>query len=388
MDGCGMRQRAFHSSLSFRSFTAVSCLLVGAAIAAEELPQLTLAPAEELETQGPAKHYVGPQACVECHQAEYQVWSQTNHATNAYDLLRTSSNAKRYAANLGLDENHVARNPRCLSCHATPQSPSAQATGVQLGVTCESCHSTAGGEEGWLNIHATYGLSGERRAEETPEHRQQRIERCRAAGQSRCDDLYSLAKTCYECHLVGDEQLVVRGGHHPGNTGFEMTGWFDEHLRHNLFLNPQRNGTAPSLWEDPLWRPGRQPGRAINRRRVMYVVATLVDLEVSLRNRGRATHASFASAAATRIVAASSRLKLIAEGGATDDLSRAIDAVGPLEPDLFAPPADKDAPSFVEAADLVRGIAMNISAADEGERFPAVDRLLGTHSKPAGSAAD
>lgn len=372
-----MRQSAILCYSLVAIVLALGGALFYAVEAAEEQPLVDSASAELVEGRASVpKQYVGPQACIECHQAEYSVWASTAHATNAYDLLRTSSNAERYAANLDIDPGQAPNHPRCLACHSTPQGVAANNTGVVLGVTCEACHNAAGGEGGWLNIHATYGSHGERRADESLEHRQQRIARCRSAGQYRCDDLYSLAKQCYECHIIGDEELVVRGGHHPGNPGFEMSSWFEDEVRHNLCLDTTRNGLAPSLWIDGLWRPNRQPAREIDHRRVMYVVSTLVDLEVSLRNRGRAEHSSFASAAATRIIAASSRLAAIAKESENDELEQAVDAVTELEPILFSPPAQDDAQLFLDAAGLVRDIAMQISSADNGEQFSAVDRLL------------
>jgi hypothetical protein len=160
-----------------------------------------------------------------------------------------------------------------------------------------------------------------------------------------------------------------------------MTSWFDERIRHNLFLNPRRNGLAPSLWVDPHWRPNHRQGKEIDHRRLMYVVAMLVDLEVSLRNRGRAEHASFASAAATRIVAASSRLTEIAKDESAVALVPAIDAIAELEPILFSPPAKEDSQSFLEVADLIKGIATKISSEDRGGQFTSADRFLGSSSK-------
>ena len=363
-----------------RQLFVFGCALISVADAAEEITSAEPLPVSELVASSlptATDQFVGPAACAECHEEEYLVWSRTNHATNAYDLLRTSSNAKRYAANLNLDANQVTSNPRCLACHSTPQSETDMHIGLTLGVTCESCHHAAGGEDGWLNVHSTYGLNGIRREEETAEHRRQRISQSRFAGQLRCDDLYSLAKQCYECHVIGDEELVVRGGHNPGNSGFEMTSWFNLDMRHNLFLDPRHNGLAPSLWADPLWRPGGRVGQAVNRRRLMYVVALLVDLEVSLRNRGRASHALFASSAATRIAAASSRLKHIAEGKSAGELEQALDAVARLESNLFAPPVPRDSKSFLEAARLISGIAKKISSDDRGDRFSNADRFLG-----------
>jgi len=367
----------------------VGGVLIFAVNAEEELPPSDSRSAELSHADDAAqssalksnKDFVGPEGCVECHQSEYLVWSRTNHATSAYDILRTSSNAKLYATNLGIDVDRITDSPRCLACHSTPQSEAAESTGLVLGVTCESCHDAAGGESGWLNSHANYGPNGVTRENETAAHRQQRIAHSREAGQNRTDDLYSLTKRCYECHLIGDEELVVRGGHHPGNAGFEMTNWFDQQVRHNLFLDKHHNALASSLWADPLWRPNHQLGKEINHRRLMFVVSMLVDLESSLGNRGRATHASFASAAATRIVAAAYRLSEIADSDTTPELMNAISAIAQLESILFAPPANEDSQSFHDAARLIRDIAMKISSSDDGQRFFAADRLLNSHDK-------
>ena len=378
-----MRRSVLQGIFSNFSLAAFVGALFYAVVAAEEPEKVAQQQEYKLASPVPksADHYVGPQACMECHQAEYQIWSRTNHATSAYNLLRTSSNAKRYAENLGLNPHRVADQPRCLACHSTPQGDLAMHTGAVFGVTCEACHNAAGGEEGWLNSHAIYGPRGARREDETPEHRRQRIARCRAAGQYRCDDLYSLAKQCYQCHIVGDEELVVDGGHHPGNAGFEMTTWFDQSVRHNLCLDPSHNGLAPSLWIDPLWRTDGNTGKEIDRRRLMYVVGTLVDLELSLRNRARATQSSFATSAAVRVVSASSRLATISENTSLAELERAVDAVAKLQPILFTTPAEDNASEFLDAARVIRDIAQQVASSDEGQRYPAADRLLGSHSK-------
>ena len=323
-----------------------------------------------------SESFVGPEACITCHQAEYKVWAESAHANNAYDLLRTSSNAKHYARKLGIDENLVTSDARCVSCHSTPQSTRERRTGLLHGVTCESCHNAAGGDNGWLNSHATYGLGVSRREDESAEHRQFRIQRSEAAGQYRSSDFYSLAKQCYECHVIGDEQLVVVGGHHPGNLGFEMTSWFDKGVRHNLCLNPHRNRLAPSLETDPLWRTDSASEREVNHRRVMYVVSLLVDLEVSLRNRGKAESPSFSRAAATRIAAAQSRLATIADEQSARVLVAADDAVADLQDILFMPPNGKDRESFLDAAELVAETAQKVSQAGDGAQFSVADQFL------------
>ena len=325
--------------------------------------------------------YVGSEACCVCHQAEYKLWARTAHATDAFDLLRTSSNAKRYAKKLGIDENQVENTARCLVCHSAPQSAGERNTGVVRGVSCESCHNPAGGEKGWLNCHSTYGHNMISRENESAEHRRIRIKECQKAGKLRSGDIYSLAKRCYSCHLVGDEELVVQGGHHPGNLGFEMTSWLDKGVRHNVFLNQHRNDLAPSLEMDPLWRPDHVPGSVLEYRRLMYVVSTLVDLEVSLYQRANAKNASFARAAATRIAAAHSRLVTIAEDESARVLVPVVETIDELESVLFMPPSEDDAQSLLKAATFISDVAKSLSASGEGGPFSQADQFLDLTSR-------
>lgn len=383
-----------HRRPSLRSWSSAAAFVLGSMLlcAADPAAPPPEEPAREehvasrVGTSGPAidrKAYVGADRCAECHQAEYLIWAASDHATCAFDLLRTSPNAKKYAVNLGMDAESVVRSRRCLACHSTPHDRVALRSGAFTGVTCEACHNAAGGEDGWLNVHAVYGPSGTRREEETANHRNNRIAACRAAGQIRCDDLYHLAKRCYGCHVVSDEELIVRGGHKSGNPGFEMVERFSGTIRHNLFLDPQVNASVSSLWADPLWRKGQRSGRAQNRRRVMYVVALLVDLELSLRNRGRAEHVSFATAAATRIAAAQARLQVVADSDASGELTTAMEAVGRLKSKLFLEPTNDDFEAFHKAATVVAQTALRIASADDGERFSAVDPFLPTDAEQA-----
>ena len=70
------------------------------------------------------------------------------------------------------------------------------------------------------------------------------------------------------------------------------------------------------------------------------------------------------------------------------ELQQAVDAITPLESVLFTPPREDDSHGILEAAEVIAGIAKTISSADEGHRFPAADRFLGsalTSESPAGS---
>jgi hypothetical protein len=73
--------------------------------------------------------YVGEEACQDCHQAQYKVWSESDHAV-AYDDLE--------AVGKSFD-------PECLQCHTVGfDKPGGyfdfSITGHLIGVQCESCH--------------------------------------------------------------------------------------------------------------------------------------------------------------------------------------------------------------------------------------------------------
>jgi hypothetical protein len=82
---------------------------------------------------GPAPHYAGAQACIECHQGIHDTVMNTLHAQ----------------AFSGLQQVHQDQNPNCLACHTVGYGVptgfiSAAATPQLEGVQCENCHGPAG----------------------------------------------------------------------------------------------------------------------------------------------------------------------------------------------------------------------------------------------------
>ncbi|MBI1902579.1 MAG: hypothetical protein HYS13_15870 [Planctomycetia bacterium] len=229
----------------------------------------------------------GHEKCVDCHKTELRAWSASKHSTRAFDLLRAAPTALEYATKLGITPENIARKSLCVECHATPQHDAASGRVTVLpGVSCETCHNPSGGTDGWLNAHAVYGPPGTKREEESPAHYEERMARCREAGQLRTSDLYLLAKRCFSCHVVDDEKLAQAGHEHPKGD-FELVEKSLGEVRHNFFIDPAKNAQASTLWIDPL---RHSPGRsAAGRMRAMFVVGKLVDLETSLRSLATAT---------------------------------------------------------------------------------------------------
>lgn len=320
---------------------------------------------------------VGYERCADCHDLQAEAWEQSGHALRSLATLSTNPLAERYASRLGISPAELVRDSVCIDCHGTRQRTDAGAEQVAHGVACESCHGAAGpggGSDGWIDLHC-----GEDDLKLT---NRQRADACRAAGMAGVEDLYELALRCYGCHTVSQEK-VVRVGHPVGNFDFELTAWFLGEVRHNFApytlddVNGQHNNEVSNVWL------AKNPRRnALARRRLMYVVGQLADLEVSLRNRGRATRSgSFATAAAGRVSAAQARLHTIAQSVDCPELFDALAALRAVQPLLFLPPERQHRPRFKQAADEVARAAREFVAAHDGTRLEALDPLLPREAK-------
>ncbi len=209
----------------------------------------------------------GAQSCKKCHEAEYTAWTKTMHFKNHNRI--TESAGKGYAQKYGGTDT-------CKSCHSTPHTAGAQFAGT-AGVSCESCHTPAGGANGWFDIHSNYGGKDIKREAETEANRKKRLAACDASGMIRAANSYSLAKNCYSCHIVADEKLL-KAGHKPGHGDFDLVAWMQGEIRHNFQVDQKTNAESPSLLK------ARDGIEADQRKRVLLVVGKMVELEVCLQN--------------------------------------------------------------------------------------------------------
>jgi len=323
-----------------------------------------------------ASRIEGHAKCVDCHAQEIKAWRASKHATRAFDLLRTAPTSIEYAKKLGIRPTDIARNSLCTTCHATQQRDDAGRLRVLSGVSCEACHNGSGGEDGWLNAHAAYGPRGTRREEESVDHYARRTATCEKAGQFRSANAYQLVKRCFECHVVGNEALAEAG--HDHGDGFEFVTKALGEVRHNFFLDRQSNAEVATLWTDSLHHgSGRN---AAGRKRVLFVLGQLVDLEISLRNLATATDENdFSDLMIERIEDAWGLLveDLLEEltETALPEVEEATKAVEPilekLDDDGFAP---ADAKLYLAAATIV-GKAAKQFATRNGNDLKELDDL-------------
>lgn len=315
---------------------------------------MTWSAAEEPAQHGvlrynPAK-VVGHDACAKCHTQEVLRWMLTPHHTTFDELHRTPA-AKEIAARLNL--NSIKRNDVCIQCHYTQQQQG-QRVRVIAGISCESCHGAAAD---WLELHADYGGPGITRETEPPAHRQQRRVQSMALGMNNPGNLYQIARECYGCHTVPNEELVNAGGHQAGSTDFELVAWSQGSVRHNFV----RSGGTMATPEAP------------ERLRVMFVVGVMADLEYSLRAVAKATiKAAYAVSSAERAVVMKRRLREIVELVDHPRIDEALEAVATVELRL----GNRDA--LLQAADRISTAAHAFAEEADGGQFAAVDPLLPT----------
>ncbi|NKB70985.1 MAG: hypothetical protein GKR89_28270 [Candidatus Latescibacteria bacterium] len=292
----------------------------------------------------------GPNACIDCHQAAHQALDIMQHQAN-YKTLHRSDSAQDILTNMGLA--NARREPaNCAICHYTSSQPEGRSKPRLIaGVSCESCHGAA---SSWLDLHNNYGFdaNGGRAtaATETREHQQQRLAETARLGMIRPDQIYQLAQNCFQCHTVPDEQLVDKGGHTPGSD-FELVSWLAGEVRHNFQQSQDKeNRQAPRTY-DPA-----------QRRRLLFVMGQLLDLEYALRGQTGATGAgTYAQAMDARSQQAKTRLQ-------------AIQQAAPALAALLQP-------AFDGSPDQVQQVALDFAAQHDGSQLAGLDPLIDQPAK-------
>lgn len=223
---------------------------------------------------------MGAKSCIRCHRSEYLGWLTTKHYQSGKKIAEFAGNTEKYAKELGITQETLGASV-CASCHVTPQTDGQGKIEVISGVSCESCHGGSGGQDGWLNRHAVYGPNVTRFANETQEHRDERIQFCEEKGMVRAANEYAIAKNCVQCHIVSNEKLV-NAGHPAGSEGFEVVGWSIGESRHNFHEDQSVNAKGPSLWQAVVKLETGTAGDIAARKRIKFIVGNLVNLETSL----------------------------------------------------------------------------------------------------------
>ncbi len=299
---------------------------------------------------------VGPNACAECHKQEAEAWKGTHHFKTFREMPRNLE-ANKIAEKMGV--RRVKSESLCLNCHFTVQQKNDKKEPV-AGISCESCHSAG---QDWIKVHS--GYSGKKAETETKAEKDARWKLADAKGMIRPASLYELAKNCYSCHVVPQEELVNKGGHKAGST-FELVSWSQGEVRHNTWHSKGKDNAPASA----------------ARKRMLYLVGLGVELETALRAVGKATaRKPYAFEMAKRADGARKQLAAVAK-------------VAPNVPEIakmieFAHSAGlklNNENSLTAAADGVSKQLASISENYDGSTMAALDSLIPAPDKFKGTA--
>lgn len=224
---------------------------------------VTLAFVADGEAASDAAKIVGPNACAECHKQEVEAWKESHHFKTFRDMPRNAEGNK-IADKMGV--RRVKQESLCLNCHFTVQEKDNREEPV-AGISCESCHSAG---KDWIKVHS--GYSGKTAQTESKAEAQARWQLADSKGMIRPRALYELAKNCFGCHVVPEEELVNKGGHKAGSA-FDLVAWSQGEVRHNTWHSKGKDNVAANA----------------QRKRMLYIFGLGVELETALRAIGKAT---------------------------------------------------------------------------------------------------
>ena len=178
----------------------------------------------------------GPKKCQECHEAEYDVWKNSQHS-KAYKAFHKHADAKKIVKAVGGPKS-VKKNPTCALCHYTMVAKKAGGKArAKAGPSCESCH---GPSSDWRSVHNDFGGTDDPK-KETAANRKKRHEAAKKAGMIWSFMRYDIASNCMECHglanpkLKADVLAKMLDAGHPLKPEFELVRYSQGSVRHRFY---------------------------------------------------------------------------------------------------------------------------------------------------------
>ena len=298
------------------------------------------------DTMASPDKVAGPNECAECHKKETAAWQKTHHFTTFKDLPK-SKDAKEIASKMGAKRLKAAS--LCTSCHFTMQEKDGKTKAI-AGISCESCHSAG---KDWFKVHSKF--SGKKEGQESEAEIAARWKKAEEGGMIRPNALYSLAKNCFSCHLVPNEKLVNVGGHAAGSK-FELVAWSQGEIRHNSWYNKGKGN----------------PEAKIERKRMMFVVGRIVELETAMIGVSKATvKKDYALKMAKR---ASNARKVVAS--LAKKLPEAPELAEIVKASQTAKLKLNNEAALVEAAGKVSVLGLKFATSYDGSKFGAIDKYI------------
>lgn len=299
---------------------------------------------------------VGPNACAECHKQETEAWKGSHHFKTYRDMPRNAK-ANEIADRMGV--KRIKSDTLCIGCHFTLQQKNERPQ-VVAGISCESCHSAG---QDWIKVHS--GFSGKTILFESKAEAKARWKLADSKGMIRPRSFYLLAKNCFGCHIVPQEDLVNKGGHRAGSA-FDLVSWSQGEVRHNTWYSKGRDN---------------QPASA-ERKRMLYLVGLGVELETSLRAVGKATARKvYAFEMAKRADQARRRLAAAAKAAPNvPEIAKMVELGHSAGLKL------DNGPSLTAAADGVSKLLVGITETYDGSTMAGLDPLIPGPDKFKGTA--
>lgn len=202
---------------------------------------------------------VGVETCRDCHEEMVLEWEGSAHA-RSFTELASSPNAAEMAAILQIKPAEIPTTASCVRCHYT-QEFLASVPQTTSAVGCESCHGSA---IDWIEDHNNKGFS-----------REQRVTVSTEKGMAHPENIGMVSRSCYECHVIDDEQLVNMAGHPAISDDFEILSWYSGEVKHNFLVS--KSGSSRKSHTDDL-QPIPQ-----ERKRMLYLNGKLLHLAYSLK---------------------------------------------------------------------------------------------------------
>jgi len=300
---------------------------------------------------------VGPNACAECHKQEAEAWKVSHHFKTFRDMPRRKE-ANEIAEKMGVQR--IRSESMCLGCHYTVQEKDNKKQPI-AGISCESCHSAG---EDWIKVHSQF--SGKTEKTESKAEAEARWKLAASKGMIRPSSIYGLAKNCYSCHVVPQEDLVNKGGH-PAGSAFELVSWSQGEVRHNTWHSKGKENV---------------PANAA-RKRMLYLVGIGVELETGLRAVSRATaRRLYAFTMAKRVDRA--RKQLAAAAKAAPD----VPEIAKMVEYAYSAGLKLNNERFLTAAaDGVSTLLVSITEKYDGSTLTGLDSLIPGPDKFKGTAS-
>lgn len=299
---------------------------------------------------------VGPNACAECHKRETEAWKGSHHFKTFREMPRNTK-AVEIAKKLGV--KRIRTESLCATCHYTVQQKDNNKKPI-AGISCESCHSAG---QDWIKVHS--GFSGKTILFESKAEAKARWKLSDSKGMIRPHSFYLLAKNCYSCHVVPQEELVNKGGHRAGSA-FELVSWTQGEVRHNTWHSKGRENAPASA----------------ARMRMLYLVGLGVELETALRAIGRATERkTYAFEMAQRADGARKKLATAAKAAPNvPEIAKMVELGHSAGLKL------NNERGLTAAADGVSKLLESISEKYDGSTMPGLDSLIPGPDKYKGKA--